>query len=84
MDLDGTAFAYPSKPPGIAMKTLKIRLALALILATTAAVFGVLSQSRAQPELAELTKPIEAAAQTVIDGTEAVRDFGSFLPGNFK
>jgi len=66
------------------MKTSHIRVALALMLAITASVFGILSQLQTQPELAEITQPIEAAAQTVIDGTEAVRDFGSFLPGSFK
>jgi len=43
----------------------------------------VLSQLQAQPELAELTQPIEAAAQTVIDSSEAVRDFGFLSTARF-
>lgn len=66
------------------MKTLQIRFALALIFATTVSAFGILGQDQTQAELAGIAQPIEAAAQTVIDGTEAVRDFGSFLPGSFK
>ena len=66
------------------MKTLHIRFVLALTLSTGVSVFGIFGQSECDAKIAELAKPIEAAAQTVIDSTEAVRDFGSFLPGSFK
>ncbi len=66
------------------MKTLQLRFVFALILTVTGSLAGLLNQSQAECELAKLTQPIEAAAQTVIDSTEAVRDFGSYLPGSFK
>ena len=55
--------------------------ALAVVLGTTIAIG---QNGEILNDLANLTAPIEAAAQIVVDSTETSGSFTSYLPGSFK
>ena len=55
--------------------------ALAVVLGTTIAIG---QNGEILNDLANLTAPIEVAAQIVVDSTETSGSFTSYLPGSFK
>ncbi len=55
--------------------------ALALVLS---AAFAVGENGQIVSHVANLTAPIEAAAQVVVDSAETPGNFASYLPGSFR
>jgi hypothetical protein len=66
------------------MKGLNTRFALAIALVVGLVSVAALHSGGGADAIAEVAQPIEAAAKTVIETTEAARDFGAYMPGSFK